>query len=149
MARRSHTPYFFNMPFVSVERSESDFLLLPDERPDERRASLGPELRSSFRVNLPSLSLDLTDGGRECAAGYVGCSDGVTAERCSLPSLRDMLTARLGGLVEGGLGPQSLSEAEGESAVEGVVVPVVDPDLASTDGLGSSIGPGPCRDLGL
>jgi len=69
MANRSHTPYFFNKPVVSVERSESDFLLLPEDRPDDLRASLGPELRSSLRVNLPSPSLDLTDGGVRAAKG--------------------------------------------------------------------------------
>jgi len=56
------------------------------------------------------------------AVGVVGLSLGPE-------SPRGMLTARLGGLVDGGLGPHSLSDAEGDAPVEGVLEPVVAPDL--------------------
>lgn len=131
IATRSQTPYFFNKPAESVDRSESDFLLaLPEERAEDLRANFGPELRSSFSVNFPSPSLDLLliDEGREGGKGRVVSSDAARSLPYP-PSLGVTLTARLGGRLEGGLGPHSLSEAEGESAVDGVVVPVLTPDI--------------------
>ena len=63
-----HTPYFFDklavlpaLDFVSL--SESDFLLLPIERPEDLRTSLGPLDRRSLRLNLWLLpSVEATDG---------------------------------------------------------------------------------------
>lgn len=65
MATRSHVPYFFNRPVLSPAvdlgpPSESDFLLLAEERADDLRESLGAEPNRSLRLNLPP-SLECTD----------------------------------------------------------------------------------------
>jgi len=64
---------------------------------------------------------------RRCNSGRVFLAPAIAAGHAD---------SSTGGLVDGGLGPQSLSETEGDSVVEGVVVPVmvpvVEPDFAST-----------------
>ena len=128
--------------------SESDFLLLAEERADDLRESLGADPRRSLRLNLWPPSLEWTDGG-PLERGTGLASTGVTGtDRSFLDPLGrtgdansddrsglapDMLGAllgawlggRLGGAVGGGL-HGLLSDGEGELVGDGVVDVVVE-----------------------
>lgn len=64
MATRSQVPYFFNkLPVLSPAvdfgpPSESDFLLLAEDRADDLRESLGADPRRSLRLNLVPPSVE-------------------------------------------------------------------------------------------
>lgn len=83
-----HTPYFFDKlavlpPFdFASPPSESDRLLLPTDRPDDLRTSLGPLERRSLRLNLWLLpSVEATDGAlpRAVVGDFGGSEAGITA----------------------------------------------------------------------
>jgi hypothetical protein len=153
IATRSQVPYFFKRPTLSPAAdfgppSESDFLLLAEERADDLRESLGADPRRSLRVNLWPPSLEWTEGG-PLERGTGLASTGVTGTARSFldPLGRtgdsnsddrsglapDMLGAllgawlggRLGGAVGGGL-HRLLSDGEGELVGDGVVDVVVE-----------------------
>lgn len=147
MATRSQVPYFFKRPTLSPAvdlgpPSESDFLLLAEERADDLRESLGADPSRSLRLNLWLPSLEWTDGGPLERGTGLG-STGVTGADRSLDPLGragdansedrsglapDMLGALLGawlggwlgGAVRGGL-QRLLSDGEGELVGDGVV----------------------------
>jgi hypothetical protein len=82
MATRSQVPYFFKRDALSPPvdlgpPSESDFLLLADERAEDLRESLGAEARRSLRLNLVPPSVEWTDGGPILRGAGLG-STGVT-----------------------------------------------------------------------
>ena len=126
MATRSQVPYFFKRaalspPFDLGPPSESDFLLLAEERAEDLRESLGAEARRSLRLNLLPPSVEWTDGGPLLRGAGLG-STGVTGpwrsfldplavagvendnseDRSGLAS--DMLCALLGAWLGGRLG---------------------------------------------
>lgn len=105
MASFWQTPYFFDklvwLPALDLASplSESDFLLLPFERTEDRRAILGPPESKSFKLNLWLPSVELTEG----ALGRAGVGSGVfLADTATLPpetpaeKLGALLAARLG-----------------------------------------------------
>jgi len=148
-------PYFFKRPVLSPAvdlgpPSESDFLLLAEERAEDLRESLGADPRRSLRLNLWPPSFEWTDGGPfERGTGLA--STGVTGTARSfldnLVSARagdasnddksglapDMLGALLGAWLGGRLGGTVggalhglLSDGEGELVGDGVVDVVVE-----------------------
>lgn len=146
MATRSQVPYFFKRPVLSppvdfAPPSESDFLLLAEERADDLRESLGAEPRRSLRLNLwPPPSVEWTDGGFGRSAGLAstgvagtegarvgaGTGDEMSEDRSGL--ILDMLAALLCGWLGGRLGGREggalhglLSDGEGELVGDGDV----------------------------
>jgi hypothetical protein len=149
MASFWQTPYFCDklavLPaFDFASASESECLLLPVERADDFRASLGPPESRSLRLNLWLPSAEFTDGalGRivfaddrseKGAIGDAGAEDlsfladlaaGGTTFPPETPAdilgarLGALLGAWLGGLVDGAL-QISLSEGDGDSRMDG------------------------------
>jgi hypothetical protein len=135
--------------------SESDFLLLAEERADDLRESLGADPRRSLRLNLWPPSVEWTDGG-PLERGTGLASTGVTGTARSfldpLGSARaggannddrsglglDMLGALLGAWLGGRLGGAVggalhvlLSDAEGELVGDGEVDVVAEREAPS------------------
>ena len=144
-------PYFLSKLTVLAPaserppRSESDFLLLAVDRADDFRASLGPLLSKSLRLNLPvsecteggplredrssppervgNIRGAVGGGGSFLWGGFEGCVAGGTSFPPETPA--DMLGARLGGWVDGTL-QLSHSDGEGDPLDGGVMEPVVE-----------------------
>ena len=150
MATRSQVPYFFKKDVLSPAvdlgpPSESDFLLLAEERAEDLRESLGAEPRRSLRLNLLPPSVEWTDGGpllRGARLGSTGVTgwwrsflgplpgtgvgDGDNDDRSGLAP--DMLGALLGAWLGGRLGGRVggalhglLSDGENELVGDGEV----------------------------
>ena len=130
IAAFSQTPYFFNKLAVLsatdlVPPSDSDFLLLPFERAEDRLPSFGADPSNSLRVNFWAVSEWTEDGpllrgvgGSSAAAGCGVTGAGFFGDKkpLSFPTLKlaALLLRRLGALLDGGL---SLSGSEDDSDV--------------------------------
>jgi len=163
MATRSQVPYFFKRPVLSPPvdfgpPSESDFLLLTEERADDLRESFGAEPRRSLRLNLwPPPSEEWTDEGFVRSAGLAstgalvgaGAGDDASEDRSGL--VPDMLAALLCGWLGGRLGGRVggalhglLSDGEGELVGDGDVEVVVEwGPRTCKDGCGTTRGSKP------
>jgi hypothetical protein len=175
MATRSQVPYFCKkLPVLSPATdfgppSESDFLLLADERADDLRVSLGAEPRKSLKCDLKLLSVEWTDEGplgREAglwSTGVTGADrpfleplmspksadDGNSEDRSGL--VPDILGALLGGWLGGLLGGRVggalhglSSDGEGELVGDDEVDVAVEPEACSwIDGGGRTSGSKP------
>ena len=131
MAPFSQTPYFFNKLVVLsatdlAPPSDSDFLLLPVERTEDRLPSFGAVASNSLRVNFwavsewteegPLLRGVVGGGSTTAGCGVAGVCFFGDKKPLSFPALKlaALLLRLLGALLDGGL---QLSGSEDESDV--------------------------------